>query len=70
MSCVRVVTPAVRHARATLYTTNVCGLTILLPLVAGDQPGGLGRYNVLCAGHSFVRGLDLFCVIDRGKYPQ
>ena len=38
------------------------------PFLAGDQPCGLGQYNVLCSRHPFILGLDVLCIADCGEY--
>ena len=38
--------------------------------LSGDKPRGLGQYYVLCSGHPFILGLDVFCLADRGKYAH
>ena len=36
--------------------------------LAGDQFSRLGKYNVLCTRYPFVLGLDVFCIVNCGKY--
>jgi hypothetical protein len=50
-----------------LWSINASVLAFL-PFLTGDQPGRLGEYNVLCSRHTFILGLDVLWVVNRGEY--
>ena len=51
-----------------LIVVSKAGFCRVFSMFPGYKSGGMGKYNVLCSGRPFLLGLDLFCIIDCGKW--